>query len=347
MKEDITNILEHSKPPATYSAANSVAPQNLFLTSEWFSNFVETVATPSRITPLFLEADSPTRALLAMGIGEGRVAGLTNYYSCAYGIASLSQRLAPGTVSALVEKMVSLPRKSPEIRLAPMLETGLSLAPLRAALTDVGWVVENYFCHGNWTLPVDGRTAEEYFATRSARMRNTIKRKTKKFQKASGSVAILQGSDALQIGLPAFKKVYGLSWKNPEPYPEFIPGLCRAFAPLGLLRIGLAWLGKEPIAAQLWLNYRNQALIYKLAYDERHSELSAGTILTAEMFRHAIDEDKVSMIDYLVGDDPYKRDWMTHRRVYYGISAYDPRSVSGIVARARKLYKRFARGEGA
>src|SRR3989440_2029523 len=50
------------------------------------------------------------------------------------------------------------------------------------------------------------------------------------------------------------------------------------------------------------------AWIHKLAYDEAAKALSPGTILSMAMFRAAIDEDRVSRIDYGTGDDAYKRE---------------------------------------
>jgi CelD/BcsL family acetyltransferase involved in cellulose biosynthesis len=48
--------------------------------------------------------------------------------------------------------------------------------------------------------------------------------------------------------------------------------------------------------------------------------------------RHALDVDKVREVDYLTGDDPYKRNWMSHRRERWGIAAFDPRRPRGIAA---------------
>jgi CelD/BcsL family acetyltransferase involved in cellulose biosynthesis len=37
--------------------------------------------------------------------------------------------------------------------------------------------------------------------------------------------------------------------------------------------------------------------------------------------RHVLDVDRAAVVDYLTGDDAYKRDWMSHRRERVGVSA--------------------------
>ena len=77
-----------------------------------------------------------------------------------------------------------------------------------------------------------------------------------------------------------------------------------------------------------------RAYIFKLAYDEEYAKWSAGTVLTAHMFRHELDIDRVVEIDYLTGDDPYKGAWMTQRRERTG-SRLQPAVVARPVERRR------------
>ena len=60
------------------------------------------------------------------------------------------------------------------------------------------------------------------------------------------------------------------------------------------------------------------------------------------MFRQAIDVDRSAIIDYGSGDDPYKRDWMSERRQYWGLEVYDTRSLAGwAIHAAKRLRDRF------
>jgi CelD/BcsL family acetyltransferase involved in cellulose biosynthesis len=120
--------------------------------------------------------------------------------------------------------------------------------------------------------------------------------------------------------------VYASSWKQEEPYPDFIFELCKLARNKGWLRLGTLHVGGEPAAAQLWFVKDGTASIYKLAYDSRFAKLGVGTVLTSALFRHVLDVDKVCEIDFLTGDDAYKSEWMTHSRELIGLVAWDGRN---------------------
>ena len=141
----------------------------------------------------------------------------------------------------------------------------------------------------------------------------------------------------------AYEKIYAASWKIPEPYPDFVSGLCRICAEGGWLRLGVVYVDDQPAAAQIWIVSAGIAAIYKLAYDERFAKLSPGTLLTAKLMEYVIDVDQVREIDYLTGDDAYKKDWMSNRRERRGIVAYNLRTPKGLIAALRHLGGRAAK----
>lgn len=95
--------------------------------------------------------------------------------------------------------------------------------------------------------------------------------------------------------------------------------------------MGLATYDSIPVAGQIWLIHNNIAYIYKLAYDENYKSMSPGTVLTSFMLESAISGDAVNRIDYLSGDDVYKKDWMSSRRERFGTAAFNPRTFTGLV----------------
>ena len=193
------------------------------------------------------------------------------------------------------------------------------------AFRAAGFVVQTFFCFGNWCLPVNGRTFAEYVESLPSVLRNTLSRKRRRLEKSGrASIQIFTAGDGLEKAIEDYTKVYLASWKRPEPYPDFIPGLIRICAAAGVLRLGLVYVDGEPAAAQLWIVHNRSALIYKLAYDERFADLSVGTILTATLMQHAIDVDQVEEVDYLSGDDAYKKEWMSHRRGAMGHLGHEP-----------------------
>ena len=86
----------------------------------------------------------------------------------------------------------------------------------------------------------------------------------------------------------------------------------------------------KPVAAQFWITTADEACIYKLAYDEQYAEMSVGAVLSREMFRQALDIDRVARIDYGVGSEAYKREWMSASQEIFGVRAYSRRSIGGL-----------------
>ena len=71
-------------------------------------------------------------------------------------------------------------------------------------------------------------------------------------------------------------------------------------------------------------------MLHKLAHDESALALSPGTVLTALMIRHLLNEDDVLELDFGRGDDPYKRNWAGLRRQRRGIVLFDMRHPAGL-----------------
>ena len=95
-------------------------------------------------------------------------------------------------------------------------------------------------------------------------------------------------------------------------------------------------------AAQFWTVEHGSAFIHKLAYDQDHAKLSAGTTLSAALFAHVIDTDKVALVDFGTGEDGYKRDWMDTERPRYRLTCLDPRQPAAWRLVARKAADRLA-----
>src|SRR3546814_4203922 len=74
--------------------------------------------------------------------------------------------------------------------------------------------------------------------------------------------------------------------------------------------MGVARIAGEPVAAQYWTVEDGTAFIHKLAHVEDSPKASPGTLLSAALFRHVIEVDRVARVDFGTGNDAYKRDWM-------------------------------------
>ena len=197
------------------------------------------------------------------------------------------------------------------------------------ALRRAGFIGYKYFCFKNWILKID-QSWEDYLASREDRVRNTLKRKSKKFSQSGGSLEVVSSKQEIHSALEDFQTVYRSSWKIPEPFECFIPGLVRIFGDRGWIRVGIARIEGQAVAAQIWITKGERASIFKLAYDERFRDYSPGTLLTAKLMEHAFKIDKVLEIDYMQGDDHYKREWMTCQKERVGVIAYNSRNIFGL-----------------
>ena len=329
-----------SLPDFALATLQSGVTQGIFHSLAWYENYLAT-ARPSDVQLRFLTARSAeASAVLPMQLSGGGghllprlLSGVQNYYSCQFG-PTVS---GPPSQQLFEQLFGGLGADRPDvIDLHPLDRQQPCFDWLRAALRSNGWWVDSYFCAGNWQLQVNGRSYSEYFASLPSRLKNTLRRKKQALER-TGQLQLEIIADAEQVErlIDAYTAIYNASWKQPEPYPDFMPGLIRTCARQGWLRAGLAYVDDRPAAAQIWIVHNAQALIYKLAYDEQFGKLSIGSILTAALMQHVIDTDRVELVDYLMGDEPYKRDWMSRRNERWGIIAYTPRTLPGLLAAAR------------
>ena len=314
---------------------------NPFACSEWIRHFIDQIAQDDwRILALDGGADG-SNLMLAYRHAQTpwRCMALANYYTSLYSALASVARL-PGDRAAamrsIVQELSSARPRIATVQFSPLDAQSSDTAALMVQLRDQGWYARQYFAFGNWTLPCEGLDFDAYVAARDSKVRHTLERKSKKLR-ASGSLEIVTDPGDVERGMDAWDAIYGRSWKQPEPYPDFVRGWARRCAERGWLRLGIASLEGKPIAAQFWFTMARRAYIFKLAYDEEYAKWSAGTVLTAHMFRHALESDCVVEIDYLTGDDPYKSAWMTHRRERIGLLACNLRSSRGIWSATREM----------
>ncbi len=200
--------------------------------------------------------------------------------------------------------------------------------------------------------PAGGRGSyADYLATRPGQLRTTLKRK-------SGKVDIELFSHFDEAAWAAYEEIYKASWKPAEGSPAFLRRFAREEAEAGRLRLGIARDGAREgareaaregatpgraIAAQVWTVEGGTAYIHKLAHVEDARALSPGTVLSAALFEQVIDRDRVALVDFGTGDDPYKRDWMEECRLRYRLDMMRPGPLSLWPQIIKASAKRLAR----
>lgn len=312
----------------------------------WYKTLVEAVYPKEVGAHIYVlrRSGHPVAALpivASKGLFGWHIRALGNYYTSLYAPA-IASGLKYRDFALLLKAVMETHSPVASMRFEPMDPESSPYHILWNALQASGLAPFGYFCFGNWYL-TDITTWQNYLQGRDGQLRNTIRRTTKKFTAAGGSLELIQSSTEIARGQAAFEQVYAQSWKRPEPYPMFVPSLIRTCAERGWLRLGVAWLNGTPIAAQLWIVANGKANIYKLAYDENYKPHGTGTLLTTMLMEHVIEKDGVYEVDYLTGDDPYKKGWMSNRRERWGIIAFNAKTVSGLLGLSKELLGRVMR----
>ena len=337
------------------------AASGMFLSKAWFANLTAHglgVGNRLRIYGVRDRADAALSMLLPLRQATGRfglrrLEGLANWYSSLYGVLALPGDRQREHLQRLAQVLAAERPHWDVLDLHPLDPTDPLFRPLLDALDAAGMATQRYFCFVNWYLDVGGRSYDTYADSLPSQLKSTLKRKGRQLARTGrAQFELVTGGEQLEPAIAAYQAVYARSWKSPEPSPAFMPGLIRTCAAQGWLRLGIATVDGVPAAAQLWIVCHGVAAIYKLAYDERYASLSIGSLLTEQLMRHVIDIDQVSEVDYLTGDDAYKRDWMSASRERCGIIAFNLRSPRGLAAaalhlgggRMKALLRRWRRG---
>jgi hypothetical protein len=328
--------------------------QSVFLTREWFNNLIHNSLDPSQTVRVFSVEDASRKAVPVLllpacveraGLFRPRtLSSLTNFYTPLFS-PLLSQDCEPRLAFQTLAMMMASESPSWDLVHLRWLDKDAAIfTQLLLALKLAGFVVQTYFCSGNWYEPIRGRSYQQYVDGLRSSVRNIARSKARKVERSGRArIDIVAGGGALGPAIEAYESIYNSSWKRREPYPLFMPGLLRTFAAAGWLRLGLAYVDGQPAAAQVWFIANRTASIYKIAYDQKFKDLSIGSYLTMHMIRHAIEVEAVTEIDYLTGDDRYKQDWMSYRRERWAILAMNPRTPKGLAAIVRHVGGRTAK----
>jgi len=313
---DSVNVLQ------ALSAQTAATP---FDRAEWYALLADTGLTPL----IAIASDAGNDAALALTADRGRIAPLRNWYSFTW------RQLAPeGTAGDRLLEAIArqLKDRGHRVTLEPVPGEDGSAERLARAFRTAGWRVLVEPCDTNHILPVRGRSFAEYWGNRPGPLRTTLKRKGRKVQ-----------TEVLTRFDPAvwaeYEAIYAASWKPAEDFPAMLRAFALAEGAAGRLRLGVARAEGLAVAAQCWTVENGVAYIHKLAHLESHRHLSAGTTLSAALFAHVIDIDKVALIDFGTGDQSYKADWMEAVRPRFRIDCLDPAQPAAWAPLAKRMLR--------
>jgi Acetyltransferase (GNAT) domain len=272
-----------------------------------------------------------------MQAGSGHHVALANWYNFHWRPIFTGAQDEVTKLALLREAAATLSRQTRRLTLSPLPDEDHSATLIANAFGQTGWVAFRSKCDNNHILRVNGRSFDAYWNDRPGRLKNTVKRKGK-----TGIVSIRIEREFKPESWADYERVYAKSWKPHEGSPDFLRQLAQSEGMAGALRLGLAYIDGQPVAAQFWTVENGSALIHKLAYDERHVQASPGTLLSAAMFQHALDVDRVDLVDYGTGSDAYKAEWMDAERPRFRLELFWPNHPANwphIVIRTLRAYR--------
>lgn len=296
---------------------------------EWF----ELLENEGGLRPsIALASDGDDAVALPLMQQESTLAPLANWYSFTWG-----ELATPGADAAALLAAIArdLARQAKRITLAPVPGEDGAVERLAGAFRSAGWAVIAEPCDTNSVLRVGGRSYADYLASRPGPLRTTISRKAKKLE-----VEIHTGFDP--AAWDTYEAIYQASWKPTEGKPAMLRRFAEQEGEAGRLRLGIASHEDRAVAAQFWTVERGTAFIHKLAHLEDATKLSAGTVLTAALFKHVIDADRVELVDYGTGNDPYKALWMEELRPRFRLDCHRKRNPASWPHLAKGVLRKLA-----
>lgn len=336
-------------PPPAAALLAGLGRRNPFMAPAWLGAF-EHYLLGARERPLYLVAEDAGRACAVLPLlvehrplaGAVRLRALANFYTGVFEAAydpaihaDASRRAGcAAALAAFVRRR--LPRLA-LVELAPVREAQSLAAAFVEALRGEGYASRRFEAHGNWYEPVAGLDFPAYLARRPGKLRSTLERKRRKLERERASELLAcREPAAVRAHFPDYEQVYARSWKTAERSPAFIRTVMEALAAEDRVTLGVLKIDGEPAASQIWVKIDSAWAVFKLAFDPRFTDYSAGTLLMAQLIEGFFAAGPVQALDFLSGDDPYKRDWATQRRPHWGYEAIAGASLLGRALRAKR-----------
>ncbi len=290
---------------------------SMFTTREWFETLYNNAFDNNKTLLLacVVETDHVLVLLPLQGV-DGHWQALRHRYTSLFTLLT-SNTQQHVLLNCLAQGLNQLNIHS--LDLSPVARHDHTLNQLKQALETQGFSCHQRFLFYNWIHRTNGQSYQEYLAERPSTLRNTLKRKQRKLQREQNfNIKMYQGI-AVKQGLNDYHTTYFSSWKAHEQYTELLNAIANNLAIPNWTRLAVLSINEQPAAAQLWFVVQRKASIFRLAYAEQWKHYSPGSLLTAYLMRHVIDIDKVSEIDFLTGNEPYKQDWMSQRQKRYSM----------------------------
>jgi CelD/BcsL family acetyltransferase involved in cellulose biosynthesis len=166
--------------------------------------------------------------------------------------------------------------------------------------------------HHDPVLRFDGMSWEDFLASRSKNFREQVRRRERKIVREIGlSFRLADDPDRLEADLDSLFRLHAVRWGQDTTgvFEGIGPDFHRAFAAdalrRGWLRLWLADVEGETVAAWYGWRFGGSEWYYQAGRDQRFDKLSLGFVLLTHTLREAC-RDGVDAYHFLLGDEEYK-----------------------------------------
>jgi CelD/BcsL family acetyltransferase involved in cellulose biosynthesis len=216
------------------------------------------------------------------------------------------------------------------IELSGIPDENRSFEVLKKATNKTEFSHSEYSSFGDWYLDGINYSGDEYLKRRCGNIRKNVPYRIRRLGRIGDlEFKLIKDYNKIDTYMDIYYNLYSKSWQQKESVgPTFHRDLAKMAAKNGWLRIGFLFLDNSPMSCQFWISANQYAYILKLFYDQKYGKYAPGKILTAEMMKYVIDIDKVTTVDYVSGDDSYKKDWTPQKRERKGLLVFND-SIKG------------------
>lgn len=333
---EITDLNEFTKLRTVWdNLADKQGSYMPFLCFDWFKLWLEHFLKDNKLLILLLYKEDEVVTIVPFLIREEKFKGINvrkieligNVYSpFRYFLFSELEDQARKEHAAFIFGFFSNTYKRWDILdLNPIPEENDYFDILNMAIKKTGLKYSEYFCFGDWYLDEIDCSGDEYVANLPKKIRKDVPYCQRRLQKMGNlEFKLIKNDDLIDNYMNLYYDLYSKSWQEKEGIgPTFHRDLAKMAAKKGWLRLGFLFLDDSPMSSQFWISCDDTAFILKTVYDQNYNKFSPGKILTAEMMKYVIDIDKVKTVDFVQGDESYKKDWTPKRRERKGIMVYN------------------------
>ena len=194
--------------PAEFSSMlDCAARHSLFLSKEWFENFIHTVVGDEkgvRIVAASADSSDESKVILPMyecaragPLSIRELRGLSNYYASRFEPLRANTAYVPAqAVASIVADISSSVPQWDVIDVSPYVSDSPVIRCMAEAFRESGWSLQIYQCFKNPYLENEYNDFSSFLKTRSSRIRKTVANRTRAFDRDSdNSFRIIKSPD--------------------------------------------------------------------------------------------------------------------------------------------------------